>query len=363
MRTYVVEKEALVSNIRTIRQQADGVPVWAVLKGDGYGLGIVPMARLLREQGVDRFCVTEVREARLLREAGFHDSRILMLQPTTDRSTLEALLDLNVICTVSGQDDAVALNGIAAGRDMVAEVHIKLDTGMGRYGFRAEDFNQIAAIYQYMDHIAVSGIYTHFSCAFCSEKKTREQFEQFQLMLDKLAGRGFETGEAHCCNSAALFRWPEMRLDGVRVGSALLGRLSAKGNYGLRRVGCCETVVAEMHRLPKGATTGYGGAWRARRETRLAILPVGWYHGFGTEYGRDSFRFWDCVRGALSLVKAWVMRRRLYALVNGQRCPVRGHVGMLHCAVDVSRIECHVGDRAVLDISPLMQKGMDVVFR
>lgn len=363
MRTYVAEKEALIANIQIIQRQADGVPVWAVVKGDGYGLGAVPLARLLRDQGITRFCVTEVSEARALREAGFADERILMLQPTTDRAVLEALLDLNVICTISTQDGAVALNGIAAGRDMVAEAHVKLDTGMGRYGFRPEEFNQIAAIYQYMDHIAVSGIYTHFSSAFCSEKKTREQFERFQVLLDKLAGRGYETGEAHCCNSAALFRWPEMRMNGVRVGSALLGRLSVKGNFGLRRAGFCETAVTELHRLSKGASTGYGGAWRARKETRLAILPVGWYHGFGTEYGRDCFRFRDCVRGTLSLLKAWLTKRRLYVRVNGQRCPVRGHVGMLHCAVDVSKIECHTGDPAVLDISPLMQKGMEVVFR
>lgn len=363
MRTYVAEKDLLAGNIRTICQQADGVPVWAVVKGNGYGLGIVPLARLLREQGIDRFCVTEVSEARALREAGFAGERILMLQPTTDRDVLESLLHLNVICTVSGQDDAVALNGIASGLDVVAEVHIKLDTGMGRYGFGPDEFNQITAIYQYMDHIAVSGIYTHFSSAFCSEKKTREQFEQFQAMLDKLAGRGYETGEAHCCNSAALFRWPEMHMDGVRVGSAILGRLSVKGDLGLQRVGSCETEVVELRRLPKGASTGYGGAWRARKETRLAILPVGWYHGFGTEYGRDCFRFRDCLRGALSLLKAWITKRRLYAWVNGQRCPVRGHVGMLHCAVDVSKIECHTGDKAVLDISPLMQKGMEIVFR
>ena len=92
MRTYVVEKEALLSNIRTIREKAAGTPIWAVLKGNGYGLGIVPFARILREQGIDRFCVTEVSEARALRESGFAEERILMLQPTVDRQTLEELL-------------------------------------------------------------------------------------------------------------------------------------------------------------------------------------------------------------------------------------------------------------------------------
>lgn len=363
MRVYVADTDALIGNIRAIKMQAGDAPVWAVLKGNGYGLGVVPLAKLLREQDVSRYCVTEVSEARALREAGFEEEHILMLQPSTDRDALEALINLNVICTISCQDDAVALNGVAGSLDTVAEAHIKIDTGMGRYGFRAEEFNQIAAIFQYMGHVAVSGIYTHFSSAFCSEKRTRAQFAAFKAILDKLADHGYETGEAHCCNSAALLRWPEMHMGGVRVGSALLGRLSVKGDFGLRRVGCCETKVIELHRLSKGERTGYGGAWKAKKDTRLAILPVGWYHGFGVEYGRDSFRFPDFVRGSLSLLKAWITRRKLYATVNGQRCPVRGHVGMLHCAVDVSKIECHTGDTAVLDVSPLTQKGMEIVFR
>lgn len=363
MRTYVVEKEALQSNIRAIRERAEGVPIWAVLKGNGYGLGIVPMAQLLREQGITRYCVTEVWEARALREAGFTQESILMLQPTVDRDVLEALLDLNVICTVSSRDDAVVLNGVASEKGIVAEAHIKIDVGMGRYGFLPKEMDKILSIYEYMDGIAVSGIYTHFPMAFCSEKKTREQFEQFRYVVDQIAGKGFETGEPHCCNSAAFFRWPDMHMGGVRIGSAWLGRMSARGNYGLRRVGYCLTQVEEIRWLPKGATTGYGGAWKAKQPTRLAAIPVGWYHGFGVEYGRDSFRFRDCFRGGLSLLKAWLTRRKLYVKIGGQRCPVRGHIGMLHAMVDVSRVDCHAGDPVLVDISPLMQKGMDVVFR
>lgn len=363
MRTYVVEREALASNIRTIKERAGGVPVWAVLKGDGYGLGIVEMAGLLKEQGILRYCVTEVSEAKALRDAGFVQEPILMLQPTVDRQVLEQLLDLNVICTVSSRDDAVVLNGIAGERGTVAEAHVKIDTGMGRYGFLPKEMDKILSIYEYMDGIAVSGIYTHFSSAFLSEKKTREQFEQFHYVVDQIAGKGFETGEPHCCNSAAFFHWPDMYMGGVRIGSAWLGRMSDRGNFGLRRVGYCESQVEEIRWLPKGATTGYAGAWKAKKPTRLAMVPVGWYHGFGVEYGRDSFRFRDCFRGGLSLLKAWITRKKLWVKINGQRCPVRGHVGMLHTAVDVGKVDCHAGDPAILDISPLMRKGMDVEFR
>ena len=363
MRTYVVEREALASNIRTIKERAGGVPVWAVLKGDGYGLGIVEMAGLLKEQGILRYCVTEVSEAKALRDAGFVQEPILMLQPTVGRQVLEQLLDLNVICTVSSRDDAVVLNGIAGERGTVAEAHVKIDTGMGRYGFLPKEMDKILSIYEYMDGIAVSGIYTHFSSAFLSEKKTREQFEQFHYVVDQIAGKGFETGEPHCCNSAAFFHWPDMYMGGVRIGSAWLGRMSDRGNFGLRRVGYCESQVEEIRWLPKGATTGYAGAWKAKKPTRLAMVPVGWYHGFGVEYGRDSFRFRDCFRGGLSLLKAWITRKKLWVKINGQRCPVRGHVGMLHTAVDVGKVDCHAGDPVILDISPLMRKGMDVEFR
>ena len=363
MRVYVVEKEALQSNIRTIKERSGDTPIWAVLKGNGYGLGVVPMAQQLREQGIARFCVTEVSEARALREAGFTEEPILMLQPTVDHDVLSELLDLNVICTVSSRDDAVVLNGIASEKDTVAEAHVKIDVGMGRYGFLPKEMDKILSIYQYMDGIAVSGIYTHFPNAFRSEKKTREQFEQFRYVVDQIAGKGYETGEPHCCNSAAFFRWPDMHMGGVRIGSAWLGRMSFRGNTNLRRVGYCVTQVEEIRWLPAGASTGYGSAWKAKKPTRLAAVPVGWYHGFGVEYGRDSFRFRDCFRGALSLFKSFLRRKKLYVKINGQRCPVRGHIGMLHCMVDVTKVDCHAGDPAIVDISPTMQKGMDVVFR
>lgn len=364
MRAYVVEKESLLSNIRTIKARAGDVPLWAVLKGNGYGLGVVAMAEILRAQGVGRYCVTEVAEARALRQAGFEHEPILMLQPTADRAVLEQLLALHVICTVSSRDDAVVLNGVATEQHEVAEVHIKVDVGMGRYGFTPKELDKIISIYQYMDGIAVSGIYTHFPMAFRSEKKTREQFTRFRYLVEQIAGRGYETGEPHCCNSAAFLCWPEMHMGGARIGSAWLGRMSLRGNFGLRKVGYCESQVEEIRWLPKGATTGYGEAWRAKKNTRLAAVPVGWYHGLSAEYGRDSFRFRDCLRGGLSLWKAWLTRKKLYVRIGGQRCPVRGHVGMLHCMVDVSKLDsCHAGDKVQLDISPTMQKGMPVVFR
>lgn len=135
MKAYVVEKEALSHNIELLQKMANGVPIWAVLKGNGYGIGVLPLARHLAEAGIDHFCVTEVREAELLRENGFEDASILMLRSTGDPAELNRLMDLRVILTIGSWETACAINAIAAERADVVEAHLKIDTGMGRYGF------------------------------------------------------------------------------------------------------------------------------------------------------------------------------------------------------------------------------------
>lgn len=141
MKAYVVEKEALSHNIELLQKMANGVPIWAVLKGNGYGIGVLPLARHLAEAGIDHFCVTEVREAELLRENGFEDASILMLRSTGDPAELNRLMDLRVILTIGSWETACAINAIAAERADVVEAHLKIDTGMGRYGFLPEDMD------------------------------------------------------------------------------------------------------------------------------------------------------------------------------------------------------------------------------
>ena len=128
MKAYVVEKEALSHNIELLQKMANGVPIWAVLKGNGYGIGVLPLARHLAEAGIDHFCVTEVREAELLRENGFEDAAILMLRSTGDPAELNRLMDLRVILTIGSWETACAINAIAAERADVVEAHLKKDS-------------------------------------------------------------------------------------------------------------------------------------------------------------------------------------------------------------------------------------------
>ena len=363
MKAYVVDRDALLNNIRIVREKAGDTPIWAVLKGNGYGLGLLELAAILRSQGIGLFAVTEVEEARALRENGFTEESILMLRATSDRATLEQMLDLHVIATIGCYEDAVALNGIADQRSTVAEAHIELDTGMGRYGFSPREFDKVLDVYEYMTCISVSGVYTHFHSAFAGGDSTQQQFEQFRALLGKIQAAGYETGMAHCSNSSALFKYPRMNLDAVRVGSAFLGRLSFRARTGLKRIGYAETTVEAVRWMQKGDTCGYGAAWKARKPTKVAVVNLGYYHGFAAEKGRDIFRIRDCIRGILSNLKGILIHKYLYVTVNGQRCKVLGHVGMVHTCIDVSALTCAAGDLVQMDINPLLLKGMEVVYR
>ena len=241
MKRYLVERELIQNNIQVLQKKAGSAVIWAVLKGNGYGLGLLPMAETCRAAGLDHFGVTEIAEARALREGGFETEPILMLQPTADADEITALLPLHVIFTISSTEDASVLAGLAAQAGVTAEAHIKIDTGMGRYGFLPEEMEKITPVYHYMDTIHVTGIYTHLHSAFCDKKATKAQIESFNRVLAALREAGIEPGMAHILNSSGVLHFSGAAMDAVRVGSALLGRVH--GGHGLKRVGYCETLV------------------------------------------------------------------------------------------------------------------------
>lgn len=324
MKVYAVEKEAVLHNARLMVEKANGTPIWAVLKGDGYGLGAGPMAELCWQGGIRRFAIAEPDEATVIRER-YADAPILMLRPTTAPGELEQLLSLNVIATIGSCRDAAVLNRLAGRRGVTAHVHVKIDTGMGRYGFLPSELEKIKSVYRRYGNLTVTGIYTHFHSAFCNQKATMAQYEAFQGVLTTLAADGLNPGMAHCCSSTAFLRWPELKMDAIRTGSALLGRVPVESE--LCRVGCCEATVDVIRLLPAGHSTGYGACWKAKHTTRVAILSVGWYHGFANGDCRDRDRVRDCLREILGGREADILQEAPLCHYRRQQVPHSGSRG------------------------------------
>lgn len=361
MNAYIVDETALAENIEKIKEQAGGVPIYGVIKGNGYGLGLIPLTEALWNCGITRFAVTEVSEVRALREHGFAEAEILMLRETGLESELSELLELGAVATVGCRETADKMETVAEAQGKKFPCHVKIDTGMGRYGFFPEALDAIEEIYR-RPGLEVRGIYTHFHSAFCSEKDTKAQFDAFQGVLSGLEARGIAPGVRHCCNSSAFVRFPEMYLDAVRIGSAFLGRLGMPEDIGLKRLGYCQSSIEVLRELPKGYTVGYGAAWKAKRPTKIAVCGIGNFHGFGAEKGNDIFRFRDCVRGGLGYVKAFLKKKAYYGEINGKQARVLGHIGMVQTVLDVTDIPCGIGDTIRFEINPLLMKNMDVLY-
>ena len=350
----VVEREKIQRNIAAVKARASGAVIYGVLKGNAYGFGLVEMADLLRNEGISHFAVTEVRDLVILRNSGFADEEILMLRSTALPDELEKILEYGAVATIGSYEAAAALNAVAEKNTTTADAHIEIDTGMGRYGFSVSEYDRVISVFKYMNALNITGMYTHFNLAFKSEKAVHAQLDGLLEVASEVRKAGFDPGMLHAANSSALFKYPFALLDAVRVGSAFTGRCAAKGKFGLEKTGFAEGRIIEIRWLSKGQTVGYGGDYRCRKPRRIAVAPIGYADGVCVDKTRDMFTFWGGVRAGLSGLKAWVLRKKAYGIINGKPCRVLGHFGMQHCVLDVTGADCAVGDRVRLEVNSVI---------
>ncbi|MCC8022931.1 MAG: alanine racemase [Clostridiales bacterium] len=358
MNEYVIKVDDVIHNLNVIREKAAGAQVIGVVKGNGYGFGLKFMASLLKSEGVTMFAVTEPEDLLSLREDALLHEDILVMRDTAIREELCAIVEAEGIATVGSPESALALEQAAVSADKEARAYLKIDTGMARYGFAPDNVPAIAEAVQGCEHVKFIGIYTHFSSAFTQEALTRRQMEQFQTVIARLREIGIEPGAACAANSPALFNVSGSALDQVRVGSALTGRVITRSPSGLKRAGALRSQVVSVKTVPKGTPISYNGAYRTKRETRLATVPVGHNDGFALDKAQDVNSLATFIRACLSQAKRFVLRERLTVQIHGKACPVLGHVGLSHTTVDVTGLEVKPGDTVLIDVPPLYVSPM-----
>ena len=347
MKKLVIDRKSIRINLQTVKERAGSAEIFADLSGNAYGMGLLETARILRDGGVRSFAVSDPKDAASLRASGFTDERIMMLRSTADAGEIRELIDLGVICTVGSHDAAVAVNGIAEAQKTVAEVQIKIDTGLGRYGFTPEETEKITSIYRYMANLAVVGVFSSFSASWSGRKLMEQQYGAFEKVLGSLTAQGFELGMTHICDSAALFTYEESRMDAVRVGTALSGRIVGKSIPGILKVGCIEAGIEEVNWFPKGHMVD---SRALKKPAKLAVLSVGYYHGFGVTRLEKNKPAMSVFRGG--------RRRKLFVKLGNHKARVVGNIGFMHTIIDVTNIECSVGDVVTMDVDPACVKGL-----
>jgi len=319
-----VDVSALKHNFGLVSQHV-GVSVCAVVKANGYGHGLVIAARAFARDAA-MLGVTRIEEAATLRDAGV-DARILILAPVSDPG--EAV---KRDCEISvGSADQIA--SVPSG----ARAHLIVDTGMGRLGVPETEIVEAARAVG--ARATLASVWTHFSDA--AGRSGPGQLARFETVVRELRAAGIPA-PVHASNSAAALALPRARFDMVRVGTLLYGQNPPGGRapWTPRDPFAWYARVIAVRSIPPGATVGYGSEWRAKRETRVATLPVGYVDGFllepaaRTESVKESAR--AAARVAARATGVRVSPRAVY--VGDRRAPVVGRIGMQLVTVDVSGI-------------------------
>lgn len=351
MKYLVIEKDKLLYNLNLIKNMANGKTVIAVLKGNGYGLGIVEYAKLLNDNGINFFAVSDVKEAVKLRKNEIN-GEILLLTQSLDEEILKVVVENDITATVGSVLSAEKLNSVASQKRVKA--HIKIDTGFGRFGFLPDDLKNIKAY----NNIDYTGVYSHLSDSFGKNKNhSYKQFELFNAGINILRENGINPPLKHICNSCGFLRFKEMHLDAVRIGSLLLGRVLSGEAKEFKRVGYLKSEIIEVRNLPKGHNIGYANTCILKKDTTVAVIPVGYKDGFGVVKANDTFRFFDKLRYLYADLKLFLKPQGLFITINEKKYRLMGRVGMYNVVADVTGINPLIGTEVRLDINPLFVDG------
>ncbi|MBI2406090.1 MAG: alanine racemase [Candidatus Harrisonbacteria bacterium] len=330
VRTWIeIEQSAVFHNVAAMRKfLSPKTQFFAVVKSNAYGHGIFAMPPVLLEAKVDGFCVDSIIEAVAMRERGL-TAPILVLGVTLP--PLYPLAEKHgITLTMSSRAPLAAL----AKLKNPPQFHLKIDTGMHRQGFYLDEFpGVIKMLKKSAAGKTLTGAYTHFASAkdINYPTYTDMQVAAFDQALAMLHDAGWKKLTRHAAATAGALVSKKYHYDLVRVGIGIYGLYPSKElrmqipEADFRPILSWHTIVGEVKTAKKGDYVGYDLVERLRRDSTIAVLPVGYWHGFPR---------------ALSGVGE--------VLVNGKRAKVLGRVSMDMIAVDVTGISCHFGDKATL---------------
>ena len=337
VRTWVeVEKKALENNYKNFRHLIGSeCKLMAVAKSNAYGHGLVDYSRTMQELGADWIGVDSITEGLRLRKEGI-SKPILVLGYTLPEMLVEAAAN-DISVTVSNSEYLKNINKLDSrlrGNDNILKIHLKVDTGMHRQGFFVAEIESALKEIKKSNNIEIEGIFTHFAAAknpaFPADTKLQiKKFEEAVAIAHKLDLKPI----CHAAASSGAILFPESHFDMVRIGISLFGlwpskevEASAKEKIHLIPALSWRTIVAEIKELEKGERISYDFTETLNRKSKIAILPVGYWHGF---------------RRNLSSIGS--------VIINGQYAKVLGRVTMDMIMVDITDIRnVKAGDVATL---------------
>ena len=344
--TLVIKKEAIVNNVQLIKKTT-GAKVIAVVKENGYGLGVANLYNIIKDQDIFMYAVTSVCEAVALRREGC-EADILMLTPITDFSELLLMVTHNVIIALGNEKQIPVLLDIHELTGKRPRVHIQIDSGLGRYGFNAE---RIPDFKHYTDYFSFEGCFSHLAGSTNNYKKSVErQVDVFKQAVAKIRAKGVDPGLCHIANSKAALTFGALGFDAVRVGSAILGKVSVKCD--LEEAVWLESQVFSVCNRQEGEHIGYSGEAYLKRDSDLAVVRIGTGCGVGLiQRSAMDFSVPNVIKNMFRKIREVPV---LSVCINGRMNPVIGRIGVSHMTVDVTGSSVKEGDTVKVQVNPLL---------
>ena len=277
-----IDHHAIRSNLATLRSAAGSEKqVIAVVKADAYGHGAVPIARTLRDAGVERLAVATVDEAVELRDAGIEGPILILWGIGAPEAAI--VVDAGLEATVYDGRALEWLESAAAERATRASVHLKIDTGLGRQGAAPDEAVELASRIRRSRHLALVGTFSHLAAAGEDDAYTDVQLLRLARTLDAMRSAGIDLGLVHMSATGGILAGAGAFADAVRPGLGLYGLVpawAAGTAHGLRPVLSLKALPLRIFDLPAGAAISYGLRFRTERGTRVATLGVGYGDGW-----------------------------------------------------------------------------------
>jgi alanine racemase len=321
-----VDLEAIASNYRLLRRRiGSDRAIFCVVKADAYGHGAAAVAQRLEREGANRFAVAVAEEGIALRRAGVRGEVLLLNY--SDPADVGLHRSYGLVPSLYDLEQARAFAKATRETREPLSVHVKLDTGMGRIGFRLEEIGPLAGLLKGSPGLSVAGAFTNLaSPEDRSSPATARQVAAMKSAVGALSAAGISPGLVHVANSAGLLLHPGAWFDGVRPGLALYGVSPADDELAGQLVAAMtvETRVMAVKAVPPDTPLGYGGRFVTRRRSEIAVIPIGYHDGF---------------RRAFS--------GRVRVLMQGREAPVVGAVSMDLTLVDATGLSTRIGERVV----------------
>ena len=342
----IISIPILLGNLQTLRRTIPNAKLYPVVKGNGYGFNLLPLAHAIHDE-IDGLCVGLESEAIALAKDSAITKPILLMSPVFEPQNV---IDYGFIPTIESMDQLVELNRVGKLNQQILPFHLKLETGLYRFGLSFNQLDPMIERIKASNWTSLEGVFSHFQ-SVNSPSKTNQQLQDFLQMTQRIEAAGIKISTRHIANGEAAIDYPESQLDLVRIGNALYGKSHTKTSISLKKPDRLDVPVLKIQEVASGLRIGYGGSYQAKGRRRIGLIPFGFEDGLNISRKLAPLHFKALIR-ELGRITVRYFKPLSPVSYQGKSLPLLGREYMQYATIDLTQHpEIEVGTYVQIDMS------------